>query len=148
MFLQETYAIKDAIYYNSNTISSTTILSIPNIPTNFKASFNINRSSSSTAVLEIGSDADNNIFGGNIGTSGYIGAYVRVNGNYERYDVQDRVYGTGTTPTEFAYEDGVITVKANNVTRTVTSTTITARNWQRITIGGNGTVSELLIMPL
>ena len=153
MFVSETYSIRDAIYYNSGTITSSTELSIPSMPVNFVATFKVRRPSgeyrNNQSWLEVGSNNQNCIFGGQDGRDGSIGVYVRVNNSYEKYEHSaDRIINTDVdTPVEFKYNNGNISVTANNTTKSLTSSTITARSYVKCNINDNQ-MKELLIMPL
>ena len=122
------------------------------MPVNFVATFKVKRasgSSSNSSWLEVGSNSQNCIFGGQDGRDGSIGVYVRVNNAYEQYDhSSDGVLSIGVeTPVEFKYNNGAISVKANNTTKSLTSSTITARSYVKCNILSNQ-MKELLIMPL
>ena len=151
MSVTETYTIRDAIYYNDGTITTATELTGLSIPTNFVATFKVKRASGSSnqSWLEVGSNNQNCIFGGQDGRDGSIGVYVRVNNTYERYEhSSDGVLSIGVeTPVEFKYDNGAISVKANNTTKSVNSSTITARSYVNCNIVNNQ-MKELLIMPL
>ena len=71
MNLQETYVIEDCAYYNSNTITSITYVSIP-LPSAFELSFTVHRtgSYSNASYLEVGGDTGNTALIGQIGASG------------------------------------------------------------------------------
>lgn len=119
------------------------------MPTNFVATFKLYKPTGyGTAWVEIGSDANNNIFGGCVGGSGYLGTYVRVNNNYTCTDYKQNVFGNSTTSdVEFKCENGVATTKANNQTATC-NYAITARSYQKIALVDGAKISNLLIMPL
>ena len=122
------------------------------MPVNFVATFKVKRasgSSSNQSWLEVGSDSQNCIFGGQDGRDGSIGVYVRVNNAYEKYEhSNDGVLSVNVeTPVEFKYDNGSISVKANNTTKSLTSSTITARSYVKTNITSNQ-MKELLIMPL
>ena len=143
----ETYSIKDAVYYNSGTLTSSQILNIPNIPQNFKATWKLKPVTSSTnSWLEIGTDSNNLFFAGQVGNN-VIGIYKKVNGtqNYITYDNLTLSQST-EYPVEMSYNNGTITFKANNKTETV-NYTLTDRTYSYIKIQNNQ-FKELLIMPL
>lgn len=150
-FVSETYSIRDAIYYNSGNITTATELTGLSIPTNFVATFKVKRAhgNQGQSWLEVGSNSQNCIFAGQDGVGGSIGVYVRVNNTYERYDhSDDQILSIDVeTPVEFKYNNGAITVKANNTTKSVNSSTITARSYVKCNIINNQ-MKELLIMPL
>ena len=113
MFLTKTYSIRDAIYYNSNSISTSQSLSVSNIPTNCKILFKVNTPTtgvSTGAYLKLGSNANNCIFIGQIGSNGASGIWVRVNGSNV---VQNHslVLPVGENLAEYTYDDGVQTFK-------------------------------------
>lgn len=153
MIVSETYSIRDAIYYNGGNITTATELTGLSIPTNFVATFKVRRPSGTyrdnQSWLEVGSNSQNCIFGGQDGRDGSIGVYVRVNNSYEKYEHSaDRIINTDVdTPVEFKYNNGNISVTANNTTKSLNSSTITARSYVKCNITDNQ-MKELLIMPL
>ena len=151
-FVTETYEVKDAILYNPNSITTTTSWNIPDMPSNFKATFKVTNPeiSGATSWLIIGADANNHLFAGQVGYTGTVGVYVRVNGSYEKYDAQDRVLTKNTDNLiTFTSNNNVHSVNYGNVTRTVTSSTITARNYVQAKVDNTSNpIKELLIMPL
>lgn len=156
-YLTKTYSIRDGIYYNPNVISSSTLLNIANIPTNFKASFKVkpiqNTGHSEAGWVEIGSDAQNNImFGQMSGANRQTGIYIRKNNAYETYQMSSNGVIDWNTETlcEYEYNNGVQKISANNTDVTLTNSSITARSFVRINIAytGSNSITELLIMPL
>ena len=147
----ESFVVRDAIYYNPDSITSSTELNIPNFPTNFVATFTVHRTTSTQtnqSWLEVGSNSSNCIFGGLDGRAGGLGVYVKVNGSYERYQQTDGVIPMNTDALiEFKYDNGVITVKYGNTTKSVSSSTITTRTYVKANVITN-IMKELLIMPL
>lgn len=149
MFLTKTYSIRDGIYYNSNAISSSQSLSIANIPTNFKLLFKVNTKSSSTsnsAYLKLGSNANNCIFIGQLGDNGASGIWVRVNGTnvVQNHSV---ILPVGENLIEYSYDNGVQTFKHETDSITVNNSQITSRSYLESFITNNY-VKELLILPL
>ena len=149
--ISDTINITDACYYKSGSISNNfTLTDLTTIPVNFQAKFKItqlNTSSSSGSVI-IGADSSNKILFGKIGSNGYVGIYVYNNGSAVINIAQESVYQTNVaTETVYTYIDGVQTITANNVTKTLTNSSITARNY--LNVGAtNCTVSDLIITPI
>lgn len=153
IFLIKTFSIRDAVYYSTDVISTSadvlTPLNLSGIPTNFKCSFTFKKTSYSLGWIQIGSDANNNIFFGCVGSSGQLGVYSRVNGSYEVTDIKSNVFSNNSTSTvEFECKDGVLTCSANNQTVTINISTISSRTYQAVHTKDNGAVSNILIMPL
>jgi len=144
--LSDTVNLIDACYYNLNTITSSTTLSISDIPTNFKATFKAKATTSS--FLTIGNDSNNSILFGILGLNGRAcGIDVKENGSYIVIET-DQILSTNVEyEFEYTYIDGVQTLKVNNHTFTVTNSNITSRNYVYYESNG-GTLSELLIIPL
>ena len=71
MILQETYSIEDCAYYNSNTVTRITDVSIP-LPSAFELSFIVRRTTwdSNASYLEVGGNTGNTALIGQIGSSG------------------------------------------------------------------------------
>lgn len=122
------------------------------MPLNFKATFKVRNPEirGATSWLIVGADANNHLFAGQVGYTGTIGIYVRVNGNYETYDNQDHALPKNTDSLiTFTSNNNVHSLNYNNVTRTVTSSTITARNYIQAKVDmASNPIMELLIMPL
>lgn len=155
MFLIQTYAIEDCIKYISSELTSSQSLSIPNIPTNFKASFkvkcdNITQSSNNTAWLEIGSDSDNFILLGNSGSKGHIGIFIKKNGNYVANDATQCLPAQTWTELTYTYNNGVQSITDGTNTVTLTNSDITARNYSYFRNASNNKnpIKELKIKPL
>jgi len=136
----------DACYYNPNTMTSSTTLSISDIPTNFKVTFKAK--STKTSYLAIGENSNNLFLFGITGANGTAtGIYVRENGSYTDVS-QDSVLSPNIEyEFEYTYIDGVQTLKVDNHTFTVNNSNITSRNYVYYDSNG-GTLSELLIIPL
>ena len=149
--LKDTIEIDDLFYYNSQSITSTTILSIPDFPTNFKANFKIKRarSGSSGAWLEIGSDVNNCILLGCLSSDGDIGIFIKKNSTYItlKSSAKELINRNVETLIEYSLNNGVHTITANNTSVTVTDTNITARNYIRAFILNN-MIKELKIHEL
>ena len=149
ILLQETYAIRDAIYYNANNITSATSLNIPNIPTNFKAIFKHTANANQNAWVEVGADSSNALVFGRTGINYQLGVLARVNGSYASSQTQNSVFSSNTeTEVIYIYDDGVQTVTANNVTLTITNSSVTLRDYSIISNYGNGNIKGLTILPL
>lgn len=149
MFLTKTYAIEDCTYYNSGTITGSQTLNIPNIPTNFKATYKLKRTSTSDALswLNIGTDANNCFFFGQVGGD-TIGIFKRVNGTntslkYEGGVVQQNVEYL----MDFTYNNGALTLIGCGRTLTA-SYTETNRSFVSTNVGVNNYMKELKIKPL
>ena len=144
--LSDTVNLIDACYYNPNSMTSSTTLSISDIPTNFKATFKAK--STRVSFINIGSDYNNLVLFGITGSSGRgAGIFVRENGSYTNID-QDSVLSSNVEyEFEYTYIDGVQTLKVNNHTFTVNNSNITSRSYVDYTSDG-GRLSELLVIPL
>lgn len=149
--LKDTIEIDDLFYYNSHSITSTTELSIPNFPTNFKANFKIKRavSGSSGCWLEIGPDVNNCILLGNLSSDGNTGIFIRRYGNYivQKQSSNELINRNVETVIEYTLDNGVHTLTANNTPITVTDNSIIARNYIRAFILNN-MIKELKIHEL
>jgi len=145
--LSDTVNLIDACYYNSNSMTSSTTLSISDIPTNFKVTFKAK--STRTSCIIIGENSNNNLLFGITGSNGTAtGIFVRENGSYTDIDNQNNIISTNTEHEfEYTYENGVQTLKVNNHTFTVNNSNITGRNYVYYDSNG-GRLSELLIIPL
>lgn len=148
---ENTVQIQDVFYYNPQSITTTTILSISNFPTNFRASFKIKRASggSSGAWLEVGQNVDNCILLGNTSSEGSFGIFIRQNGSYTAQKMSNNEVLIRNTETliEYSLNNGVHTIKANNITVTFSNSSITARNYIRAFILNN-MIKELKIHEL
>ena len=143
----ETYTIRDAVYYNPDTLTSSQTLNIPNIPTNFKATWKLKKTGSTTSSwFEIGTDSNNLFFGGQVGAT-IMGIYKKVNGSQSYINYTDAGLSLNTEyQVELTYENGTITLKCNNKTVTA-SYTYASRDYVKLNIDNNQ-MSELMIMPL
>ena len=144
--LSDTVNLIDACYYNPNSMTSSTTLSISDIPTNFKATFKAKATRAS--FLMIGNDSNNLLLFGITGSNGRgTGIFVKENGSYTDVS-QDSVLSSNIEyEFEYTYIDGVQTLKVDNHTFTVNNSNITNRNYVSYDSSG-GTLSELLIIPL
>ena len=149
MFLTKTYEVEDCVYYNSGTITGSQTLNIPNIPTNFKATYKMKATSTNDALswLNVGNDANNCFFFGQIGSDA-IGIFKRVNGtnaslNHKYSVVQQNVEYL----MEFTYNNGALTLIGCGQTLTG-SFTETNRSFVSTNIGANNSMKELKIKPL
>jgi len=150
ILLIQTYSIEDCNYYNSGDITSVTELTVPSLPVNFKASWKLQRvgSGASTSWLEVGTDSNNCILGGQTGSNQQIGIFCKVGGTYVASQSENGVFPQGVDSlTELAYNDGTITISYGNTTKTITSTQITSRTFVRANIVSNH-MKELKIKPL
>ena len=147
--LTKTFAIRDAVYYNSGTLTNTEKI-ISNVPVNFKLTF-IQRYTGSNlhaSWFEYGTDSNNVIFAGQVGASS--GGFLRrVNGTNSNIQSNNGVFPSANTDynVEISYEDGVHTFKGHNTTYTL-SETHTARSYCKFLVERNATAREILIMPL
>ena len=152
MFLSESFAIKDASYYNANSVSSdTTRTGLTTIPSNFKATYKLNRTTGKIGWVEIGQDSSNAIFFGVDSGNGAIGIYVRVNGSYETYQRNGGNIVSANSDVLFEYtnNNGVQSLKVGSTTINLTNSTITGRSYLKYnTDSGVSTIKELLIEPL
>ena len=120
-----------------------------NIPSNFKCLFKHSAPNINTAWLEIGSDSNNCILFGRTGMDYQLGVYTKVNNSYVASQSQNNVYSSNTPiETEYTYIDGVQTVKANGTTLSITNSSITSRQYSKITMNGTSDISDLTILPL
>lgn len=144
--LSDTVNLIDACYYNTSAMTSSTTLSISDIPTNFKATFKAK--ATRVSFINIGSNYNNLVLFGIIGSSGRgAGIFVRENGSYTNID-QDSVLSSYVEyEFEYTYIDGVQTLKVNNHTFAVNNSNITGRSYVEYTSDG-GKLSELMICPL
>ena len=142
--------MEDCITYFENTLSSNQTLSVPNLPTNFKAEFKVYRttSSSNTAWIEVGSNSNNMILFGNAGSTGHMGIFVKINGSYVANEgIDGRVSVNNWTELTYTYNDGVQTITDGTETVTLTNNQITARSYvyfRRV----NNSMKELKFKPL
>jgi len=149
--LESTVEIEDLFYYNPNSITSSTVLDIPDFPQNFQATFKVKNpeTTGATAWLVVGKDTNTHLFAGQVGYSGTMGIYVRVNGSYETSQVQDHVLARNTDNLiTFTSNNNVHSVNYGNVTKTVTSSTITSREYVATSIGSGNYIKDLKIHEL
>lgn len=155
MNLIQTYDIIDALLYLTTLqTGNNVVIDINNItiPTNFKATFKVKQLNnySSMAGIYVGSDTNNKILFGKAGSRGVLGIYVYKNGSAITNTNQENVYQDNQIiETEYTYENGVQTITANGVTKSLTNSEITGRNYlcSNITSGG-AIITDLLIKPL
>lgn len=141
--------VEDCIIYDSNTYTSDTIKSWSNIPTNFKLSYIGKRTSNGVLWIEVGSDVNNNIFGGIISDRGYLGAYSRKNNSYEYSDYTSDALSVAEHEIIMIADSGSVTVNSESLTAQISGSTITARNWQKIHLtGSGGYIKDIKIKPL
>lgn len=155
MFVSETFSIRDSIKYVSDTLTSSQSLSVPNLPTNFKCVFkvkadNVTESPSNNAWLEVGSNSNNLLLFGNVGSRGQIGLFVKVNGSYVANDSVTALSAQTWTELTYTYEDGVQTITDGNNTVTLTNSQITARSYVyfRCASSNKNPIKEILFLPL
>jgi hypothetical protein len=148
MLVSKTYGIEDCTYYNSGTITGSQTLNIPNIPTNFKATYKLKKTGNDAVCwLNVGNDANNSFFFGQIGSDA-IGIFKRVNGtnaslNHKYSVVQQNVEYL----MEFTYNNGALTLIGCGQTLTG-SFTETNRSFVSTNIGADNSMKELKIKPL
>ncbi len=146
IFSSETYSIRDAVYYSTQSFTTNTVLSIPNIPVNFKALFTIVKDRTGSAWLEVGKDSNNLFFGGKTGRTA-LDIYKKVNGTQTSISNYVNAFpSNGTYPVELTYENGVITCKSNGYTVTG-NYTLTDRDYVRVQCSTQ-TLKDLTILPL
>ena len=144
--LSDTVNLIDACYYNPNSMTSSTTLSISDIPTNFKVTFKAK--ATRTSFLVIGENPNNQLLFGITGSNGtQTGIYVKENGTYTVIEVDSILSTNVEYEFEYTYIDGVQTLKVDNHTFTVNNSNITNRNYVYYDSSG-GRLSELLIIPL
>lgn len=146
----EIYEIKDAIKYIQGSVTTGALSNITGIPTNFKCTFKIKQTSTSSSFIgiTIGTNSNNRILFGKTGSNGQLGIYVYNNGSSVASAAQNSVYQTNVeAETVYTYEDGVQTITANNVTKTLTNSSVTDRGYNTIEVG-NSQCSDLIIEPL
>ena len=149
MGLTESYIIKDALYYDTNSYSSDTTKSLSDIPVDFKLIYTANRTSNGVAWIELGSDADNNLFGGIISDRGMVGSYSRKNGSYEKSNYSNESLTIGEHEISITVNNGDVITSAEGITSQITGSTIIARNWQKIHVTGSGSyIKDIIILPL
>ena len=148
--VEQSINLEDTFYYNP-LITTTSVLSIPNFPINFKTSFKIKRASSgsSGAWLEVGQNVDNCILIGNTSSEGSFGIFIRQNGSYTAQKMSDNEVLIRNTETliEYSLNNGVHTIKANNITLTLNNSNITSRDYIRGFILNN-MIKDLIIYEL
>ena len=95
MFVSETYVVEDCTYYNVNSVTSTTTVSIP-LPSAFEISFITKRTSGSSnyAYLEIGGNSGNTALFGQVGGAGVNQIRIYNSEGSSSYDT----YFTDNTP--------------------------------------------------
>ena len=144
----QTYSIVDAIYYNPSTLTSQTILNIPNTPLNFKCQFKIK--SQRYAWLEVGKDANNLILFGITGANGTsLGIFVKENGNYTTTKSENVLTGNTEYSMVYEYNNGVQSITANNRTLSLTNNIID-RDYIKFNMDTaySSFIKEILIKPL
>ena len=120
--LSEIYEVEDCDYYSTTTYTSTTEINKTLLnSTACTVEFDLVKgTSSSGAYLHIGTDSNNFIGVGLIG-SGYYGFLIQHNGSRETTQT-DSSLGNGTFHTVLTYNNGSITCVINNKTKTYTFT--------------------------
>lgn len=119
------------------------------MPTNFYASFTIQKTSTSNALswLNVGADTNNCLFFGQVGQSA-LGMFKRQSGSNTVIS-SDNVLTAWNTDylIEFSYVDGALTLKGGNKTLTG-SWTYTTRSHVSTNIQSNNSMTGLKIKPL
>ena len=101
------------------------------------------------AWLIVGADSNNHLFAGQVGYTGTIGVYVRVNNSYETYQNHDHVLVRNTDNLiTFTSNNNVHSVNYGNATKTVTSSTITSREYVATNISSGNYIKDLRIHGL
>ena len=149
----ERYDIKDAIKYYSGTLTTTTVISVPNLPTDFEMSWKAIRQSGKTAYMKFGLSEAHVIYGGILSTyedRDNIGIYryVQGEGNKEgglisNYNLPANVEKTIT----MRHENNTASISVDGYSKSFTNTALTDRDYVRADING-GSIKEILIMPL
>ena len=146
--VSKTYAVEDCVYYNSGTITGIQTLNIPNIPTNFKATYKLKKTGNDAVCwLNVGNDANNCFFFGQLGGD-TLGIFKKVNGTntslkHEAGLVQQNVEYL----MDFTYNNGSLTLIGCGRTLTA-SYTETNRSFVSTNVGANNSMKELKIKPL
>ena len=153
IFVSETYDIRDAIKYYSGTLTSTTVISVPNLPLDFEMSWKTIRQSGKTAYMKFGLSEAHVIYGGilstredvdNVGIYRYVqGEGNKQGGMISGYRLPANVEKTIT----MRHENNVASISVDGHSTSFTNTTLTSRDYVRADISG-GTIKEILIMPL
>ena len=150
---QRTYDIKDAIKYYSGTLTTTTVISVPNLPTDFEMSWKTIKQSGKTAYMKFGLSEAHVIYGGilstyedidNIGIYRYVqGEGNKQGGMISGYRLPANVEKTIT----MRHENNTASISIDGYSTSFTNTTLTSRDYVRADING-GSIKEILIMPL
>jgi len=151
--VSETITIEDCLYYHPNAITDNQELSISNFPTNFKVTYTslwFKTGDNKKCCLEIGEDANNNMFFGALGDSTSSGGiYKRINGTMRVIDER-----CGINPSniyvnhEFRYSDGEVYYKGGYANPNTGTYEYTIRDYISTNIGTGSQMTELKIKPL
>ena len=148
IFLTQTYGIQDCWYYNSGTISSTTVLTLPTISSPFELSFKNVRASKGNSWVEIGTDASNNIFTGQVSGSGAFGLYERINGSYAHNSTQGTFPTNSETQVVMTLSNNTLTSVKGSDTLTFSNISITGGTYCRVYLADGNSIKQLKIKPL
>ena len=151
--VSETITIEDCLYYHSNAITDNQELSISNFPTNFKVTYTslwFNSGDNKKCCLEIGEDANNNMFFGALGDSSSSGGiYKRINGTKGVIDEKGGINPSNSYVNhEFRYSDGELYYKGGYTNPCTGTYEYTVRDYISTNIGTGSQMTELKIKPL
>ena len=148
MFVSETYGIEDCTVYIAS-VSSTTSYNI-SLPSNFKATAIVKRtsSSSSTASLHMGIDTSNRIIAGQRTGDGTMGLLVQKNGSWVVTKGTLKNTANVDAPFEYTYQNNVSTFKYSTETLTDDTNQITPSKLIQIEKSTNGSIRDIKIKPL
>ena len=140
------YDIKDAIYYHPTPLTEEAILNIPNLPSNFKASFICK--TDDVATLIIGANFGNGITFGVFNDGTEMGISIRQ--DYRIVASDSQIISPTNTDVEltFSVKNGVHTLSDGTYEISLTDSHVTERNYSFINLGSDDYIKELLIMPL
>lgn len=148
--ISDTCNIVDACFYRETITSYLSLSNVTVIPTNFQSTFKINISNMNTGFkgIVIGSGMTNTLDFGMIENGGVMGIKI-YNQNKKTDEIkQANVYSENVEiETVYTYVDGVQTITANNITKTLTNSTITGRNYFNINVS-DCTMTDLTILPI
>lgn len=145
--LSESVNLIDAVYYHSSPFTTPTTLNIPNLPSNFQASFICK--TSRVAWFEYGADTNNRIICGVTGAnSTQMGLHVTQNGSSVASDYQNVLSANTDVELTYTVIDGVHTITDGTHTVSLTNSIISARNYSKVHLESTMYLKELLIVPL
>ena len=151
--VSETITIEDCLYYHPNAITDNQELSISNFPTNFKVTYTslwFKLGDNKKCCLEIGEDANNNMFFGALGDSSSSGGiYKRINGTKGVIDEKGGINPSNIYVNhEFRYSDGELYYKGGYTNPCTGTYEYTVRDYISTNIGTGSQMTELKIKPL